>query len=327
MINVPEYLRNAKGAVEALRGNDSNQIQRGKIVDLRERRQERIAFVGDLHGNYASFARIMDHPTIYNGLDSNDISLVFLGDAIHPDKHSIDNYDETDASLFSKLYDMQGSLQIMNGIFDLKSRYSENVFFLLGNHDYYIPRRTNKLFKGKPVEQFTAFNNAARRLGDDYFDQYKKFIDLSPLLFLSINIVAVHAGPIIEERLRDPIDMSDLTSGLKGFNFNLADLDPLTEADPPSSPRTSLLTHLLINCWNIPKRPWTQYGEGDVRKFMIALNREGGFLISGHYHDHISINPHEFAIEPYPRNYIIYSGAQETGFLLYEKGSIKITNV
>ncbi len=197
----------------------------GALVELPERLTP--VLIGDLHARVDNLLKILSENAIMEELDRGNAALVFLGDAVHA--------EDPDASA-----SMDTSVLMMDLIFKLKTAFPDQVFFLLGNHDSF----SEEITKGG-VPQGRLWEKHIRRVrGEAYYAELQKFYRLSPLVALSNDFVACHAGP----------------------------------------PRTRISRELLINArqspriaeelfWNRPKTPAfpSGYTRGDVQRFRKSL--------------------------------------------------------
>lgn len=146
-----------------------------------------IALIGDLHARKDNFQKYVK--ALGEGLEYGCRILVFLGDIVHSES-AID------------IYDMKPSIEMMRAYADFKLQYPRQVFALLGNHD--------PLNGGAARGAFGQVNRVAiykERLqyyfGESYIHQYERMIELSPVILLTKQVVAVHAGPAAEGTIDD----------------------------------------------------------------------------------------------------------------------------
>ncbi|MFA6169488.1 MAG: metallophosphoesterase [Candidatus Margulisiibacteriota bacterium] len=78
-----------------------------------------VVTIGDLHGNVDRLNAILKE--FGPQLRSGELSLVFLGDLIHPER--------------TNLADMRASLGLLNAVIQLKNTFPDRVHILRGNHD------------------------------------------------------------------------------------------------------------------------------------------------------------------------------------------------
>lgn len=133
--------------------------------------------VGDLHGRVDNLLTLLSQDGFLDGLEKEQAALVILGDAVHP--------DSPDA-----LEDMQSSVLIMDLIFRLKTTFPSGVFFLLGNHDSF----SAELMKNGVPQGMLWDRHLTERRGSAYRDEMQRFYSLCPLLLVSEDFVACHAG-------------------------------------------------------------------------------------------------------------------------------------
>jgi hypothetical protein len=97
----------------------------GALVTIFATRNKQDAgLVGDLHGNVERMDEILEEHD--QDLADGRISLVFLGDLLHPERHG-------------NKKNMDSSRELLRAAIALKYRYPEQVHFLCGNHDVILP--------------------------------------------------------------------------------------------------------------------------------------------------------------------------------------------
>jgi predicted phosphodiesterase len=148
----------------------------GGLVELPENLTPII--IGDLHACIDNLLKILSESALMQELNSGTSALVFLGDAVH------DESKETSAR-------MDTSVLIMDLIFKLKQRYSNQVFYILGNHDSFS-EEVSKC--GVPQGQLWGEHLKATR-GEEYLNELQRFYHQSPRVALSTDFAACHAGP------------------------------------------------------------------------------------------------------------------------------------
>jgi hypothetical protein len=194
--------------------------------------------IGDLHANIDNLLKILSENAFMQVLEKGTGVLVFLGDLVHPDEEPFDSMDS--------------SVLTMDFLFKLKLRFPQGVFFLRGNHDSFSTDVAKDL-----VPQAVLWRKKLEQIrGTEYCEQIAQFYDLSPVVALSGDFVACHAGP--------PQNKTDLIK-LKNIRTFPG------------------LMHDLM--WNRVRRPGypAGYTRSDVRRFRKSLNldKELPFLV-GH---------------------------------------------
>ncbi|MGB5177449.1 MAG: metallophosphoesterase, partial [Gammaproteobacteria bacterium] len=99
-------------------------------------------------------------------------------DAVH--REDVDGIEE-----------METSLLIMDLIFRLKLRFPERVFYIVGNHDSF----NHELMKRGVPQGLLWEKHVLATRGEEYKSELELFYQLSPLLVLSKDFIACHAGP------------------------------------------------------------------------------------------------------------------------------------
>jgi predicted phosphodiesterase len=170
LIQVNELLRHESGRQQDSLGNP------GCLLELAEHMTPII--VGDLHAQIDNLLTILSQNAFMDSLENGTAALIFLGDAVHSEQPG-------------RLEEMESSLLIMDLIFKLKIKYPQQVFFIVGNHDSF---QQELMKKGIPQGLLWKKHVIASR-GESYKDQLELFYQQSPLLVLSADFIACHAGP------------------------------------------------------------------------------------------------------------------------------------
>jgi len=134
--------------------------------------------VGDLHAQVDNLLKILCENHFLESLDRGEAALILLGDAVHP---------EADEQLAA----MDSSVLIMDLILKLKLAFPKQVFFIVGNHDSFSP----DVMKGGVPQSVLWERRLAELRGKEYCQELALFYRQSPLLILSKDFVACHAGP------------------------------------------------------------------------------------------------------------------------------------
>jgi hypothetical protein len=170
LIQVNELLRHEAGRHKDALGNP------GCLLELPDHITPII--VGDLHAQLDNLLTVLSEGAFMDSLEDGTAALILLGDAVHPEQPG-------------RLEEMDSSLLIMDFIFSLKIKYPEQVFFIIGNHDSFQPELMKQ---GIPQGLLWKKHVIASR-GEAYRDQLELFYQQSPLLVLSADFIACHAGP------------------------------------------------------------------------------------------------------------------------------------
>jgi hypothetical protein len=134
--------------------------------------------VGDLHAQVDNLLTILSENAVLDSLENGAATLVMLGDAVHP--------EEPD-----RLEEMESSLLIMDLIFKLKLQFPERVFYIVGNHDSF----NHELMKRGIPQGLLWEKHVLASRGEEYKTELELFYQLSPLLTISKDFIACHAGP------------------------------------------------------------------------------------------------------------------------------------
>ncbi len=213
----------------------------------------------------------MAHDNNEEKIKQNKAILIILGDAVH---------DEDD------LRDMDTSIEIMQFIMDLKIKYPDNVYYMIGNHDYL----SEYIVKGFIYQGLVYEKELMELYGNDYIEQYKTFIRYSPILAIGDNFVAVHAGPTKTNITMDNIMYS-----------------------PISDERQPIINALIWNRFD------EDYNLEDVNRFLTNLDSEKSTLIVAHNRMD-KINWHwELA----DNHHIIFAANSKFGYAVIENDEIR----
>ena len=170
LMQVNELLRHERGRLKDSLGNPGCLLElTGHITPI---------LVGDLHAQLDNLLRVLCENAVMDSLANGTAALIFLGDAVHSEERG-------------RLEEMDSSLLIMDLIFMLKITYPEQVFFIVGNHDSF---QQELMKQGIPQGLLWKKYVVASR-GEDYKEQLELFYQQSPLLVLSPDFIACHAGP------------------------------------------------------------------------------------------------------------------------------------
>jgi len=170
LIQVNELLRHESGRHKDSLGNP------GCLLELPEHITPIV--VGDLHAQIDNLLTILSENAFMDSLENGTAALIFLGDAVHSEQPG-------------KLEEMESSLLIMDLIFKLKIKYPQQVFFIVGNHDSF---QQELMKKGIP-QGILWKKHVIESRGEAYKEQLELFYQQSPLLVLSADFIACHAGP------------------------------------------------------------------------------------------------------------------------------------
>ena len=193
--------------------------------------------IGDIHANIDNLLKILSENSFLQQLESGTGALVFLGDLVQPDKEPYD--------------DMDSSVLMMDLLFKLKLKYPDGVFILRGNHDSFSSEVVKDL-----VPQAVLWRKKLEELrGEEYREQMSEFYEQCPVVALSEEFVACHAGP--------PLGKTKLEKVINIRNH------------------PDLLHDLM---WNRIRRPGhpSGYTSSDVKRFRKSLkvDKQLPFLVS-----------------------------------------------
>jgi hypothetical protein len=134
--------------------------------------------VGDLHARLDNLLTILSENAILEGMEKGTTALIILGDAVHPEEPGC-------------LEDMESSLLMMDLIFRMKLRFPDNVFYTIGNHDSFL----HEIMKRGVPQGLLWEKHVLSSRGEEYKAELELFYQQSPLLVISRDFIACHAGP------------------------------------------------------------------------------------------------------------------------------------
>lgn len=134
--------------------------------------------VGDLHAQLDNLLKILSENSFLECMQRGEAALILLGDAVH-------------AELDGELDNMDSSVLIMDLILKLKLAFPKQVFFVVGNHDSFSP----DVMKAGVPQSLLWEKKLLELRGKEYRDEMALFYRQSPLVILSKDFVACHAGP------------------------------------------------------------------------------------------------------------------------------------
>lgn len=155
----------------------NTQGQPGGVIEFPK--GTRVVLIGDLHAKPDNLLVILTQNSILEALENKDISIVIIGDAVHPEGDDV------------ALDEMENSMAIMDLIFKLKIQYPEQFFYLRGNHDSF----SSVLAKGGIPQGMLWEKALVNNLGIEYLEQMRLFYEQLPYLAYSNHFIACHAAP------------------------------------------------------------------------------------------------------------------------------------
>jgi len=196
--------------------------------------------VGDLHAQLDNLLKILSENNCLENLEKGQAALILLGDAVHPEQDG-------------ELEDMHSSLLMMDLIFKLKLRFPEQVFYIVGNHDSF----SHDVMKHGVPQGLLWEKHVAASRGEEYKAELELFYRQSPLVVVSQDFIACHAGPA-----RSKISLQTLVN-VRQF--------------------PDIVHDITWNRIRSPRFP-AGYARGDVRRFRKGLGVESDtpFLVGHH---------------------------------------------
>ncbi len=182
---------------------------------------------------------------------------------------------------------MDTSVEIMQLIFDLKIKFHDSFYYVLGNHDYL----SGRFIKGGVKQGLEYKTKLKECFGEEYIQLYQEFLMCSPIMMVAKGLVATHGGP---------------ASMIKGLD-DILEVNPINESHPINE---SLQ-------WG---RYLTSYGDENVKEFLSAIEQDEAFFVVGHSP---SLLPKDdFKAELMPKHYIIYAAGNKPGYASYRNGEM-----
>ncbi|MBT9588298.1 metallophosphoesterase [bacterium] len=253
---------------------DRGGYQQGRVVDLRQASHKTLYLIGDVHAKAGRIADIFKHADLYPQLQGEQAVVVFLGDLFHR---------EDDA----RAGEMESSIETLGIVMDLKIRFPQSIYMLLGNHEF---TRSETCKRG--YFQGYLFRLALESQGLDLC--YDRFVEVSPLVVIHPQCVGVHAAPAISVQSLDELKILDV-----------ADVHPF------ELPRAVMeLTYYRHVNWS--PCGGKVYNDYHVEDFLNLCGVPQGSLITGHtpicrdtcWHWQMG-----------PRNSVIFAAGREVGYL------------
>ncbi len=196
--------------------------------------------VGDLHAQVENLLKILSENAFPESLERGEAVLITIGDSVHSEERD-------------QLEEMDSSLLMMDLILKLKLRFPYQFFFLAGNHESFSP----DVMKSGVPQGLLWKKHVTEVRGEAYRDELSLFYQQSPLVVVSEDFVACHAGPPRTKINRD------MLVDVRRFPALVRELT-----------------------WNRAKRRTypAGYTGGDARRFRKALGlaKDAPFIV-GHY--------------------------------------------
>lgn len=134
--------------------------------------------IGDLHANLENCIAILDDDGNRRDLDAGVASAIFIGDAIHDDRTG-------------HMQETEGSVRVLEYLFELMASHPRNVYYIRGNHDTFDHR-----LRKSGIAQGIEFRNAlVQSHGEDYAEAVGRFFEALPVFIIGEGFVVTHAGP------------------------------------------------------------------------------------------------------------------------------------
>ncbi len=224
--------------------SENGGLQNGRVVDLRHRDDLEVFLIGDIHALHQRIDRIFEETDLSQKLLRRDAVVVFLGDLHHREE------DRAAGEMIS-------SLETFEKVADLKCRYPQNFYVLLGNHEFTQTGSTKRgyyqgdLFREALVEK-------------SLWEIYCRFVEYAPLVAVHRFFVAAHAGPAIT------LGSFEELSGLSVANVVPAEL-------PPAVRELCFSRHVD---WSA--NPSKHYHDHHVKDFLNLCDVPQARFITGH---------------------------------------------
>ncbi|MDI6758532.1 MAG: metallophosphoesterase [Candidatus Omnitrophota bacterium] len=257
--------------------------QQGAVINLRNLPSGvEVILVGDLHTRLDNLKKILNKNNNLNKIQKGEAVLVILGDAVHSSGYELEKMDS--------------SVEIMQFIMDLKIKNPNNVYYVLGNHDYLSPF----CFKGGVMQGIVYRDKLKELYGENYIVTYENFIKVSPLMVMGNGFIAIHGGPIKDASL-DEIQNVDVANE-DSFIVQQAEWGRYNDSNPLS--------------------PY-YYGRDDVCEFLNRMGQPESQLIVGH-------SPRKdgnWHWQLLPNLHIVFAGHNRVGYAVVQNEEISFIEV
>jgi len=250
----------------------------GAAIDLRGANKQ-IILIGDLHARVDNFDAILSDLKsrgLMQKIIDREAVLIFLGDAVHSERN---------------LIEMDSSIEMIQKIIQLKITYPDNVYYILGDHDYL----SDSIAKGY-ILQGKLFRKALeKKFGEEISRQYiDLFIKNSGIMLVADGLVATHAGPITY-----------------ASSFEEA------KRTNPRMERHPIVKQAIWHRWGL------DYGEEEIEYFRAKITGQPDALfIVAHSPDLIK-DKEDFYAELIENHYIIYAARDNWGYAVFDQGELK----
>lgn len=166
--------------------------------------------------------------SIFDALKKNLLRVVFLGDALHSEKVTIDRwksaYEEYKEGVFDGSFikeEMAYGLSLLMDLMRLKLLFPKNFHFLKGNHENIMNERECGNF---PFRKYADEGNMVKAFittyyGEQVLDQLSDFEKALPLLFVSETCFVSHAEPAYAFTREEVINSSLFPEAVVGLTW------------------------------------------------------------------------------------------------------------
>lgn len=259
--------------------------QKGALVDLREAPQP-LYLVGDVHAKASRIEVLLQSADLHRPLSRGEAYLVFLGDLFHREEDH-------------RAGEMESSLETFEKWIELKTRYPQHTYVLLGNHEF---TRTGRCKRG--YFQGALFRDALESRG--IAQTYERFLELSPLAVAHSGCAGVHAGPCTSATTLEELE-------------SLQALD--VEASQLARGVVEMTCHRHVSWCPFGEKAYNDY---DCDDFLKLCGVHQGPLICGH-----TPLDRETGWEwPLgPRNHIIFAAGRELGYFRIDLDGYRFVRV
>ena len=138
--------------------------------------------IGDLHAKVENLLTILTTGCLLSAIENGSSTLVFLGDAVHPEEAG-------------QLAEMEGSMLMMDLIVTLMIKFPGQIIYLRGNHDGF----SEEICKGTVCQGQVWSHALSRRRGKNYRNAMKAFYRDLPYVAIHPRLLATHAAPPVSK--------------------------------------------------------------------------------------------------------------------------------
>ena len=173
-----------------------------------------------------NFVKSDKEETVFSALENKLLRVVFLGDALHSEKTTVERWKSALADFENDIYDgdfmkeeMKYGLSLLMDLMELKIKFPSHFHFLKGNHENIKNERSGGDF---PFRKYADEGNMVKSFmeqvyGKETLDTIFQFEKNLPLLYASSSCFVSHAEPAFcfsREEIINSVLFSEVVTGL-----------------------------------------------------------------------------------------------------------------